>query len=92
MRKLKCLFPLMGFCLIATSCSSTSAWKSDASQIYIHGIDLEIIYIKDNYYILDYIEKDFKGIDIRFKVNKEDEYVITYYRNVTYVLEIISNK
>lgn len=74
--------------MLVTSCSNKIEWLDNASKIEIHGIDLEVIYLKEDYYILEYIEKDFEGIDIRYKLDKKADYVTTYYRHVTFVLTI----
>lgn len=90
--KLKSIVFTCGTLMLITSCSKEVVWQKNASKIEIHGINLEAVYLKENYYTLEYIKKDFEGIDIRYKLNEIDEYVTTYYRHVTFVLTIIAEQ
>lgn len=83
------LLPL--YVLSFASCTSQSEviWFCNASKIDIFYVDYHDEYVLGDYYSLQYIEKDFLGIDIRYKVTPDDEYVIKEYRHVTYVITLL---
>lgn len=79
------LLPLPLLCFGCTN-KTTPDWKNDAEKIEIYAPNYSISFMSGDYCCFEYLEREFSGVDIRYKMYKGDTYTIYYYRNVSYII------
>ena len=82
------LFLLPVFSLSACVANTEVEWQKNASVIEILSPCHYEIYTIENYKNLEYVERDFYGIDIRYREFPYNDYTVKYYRNVSYTITL----
>ena len=80
------LFPF-SLCLVGCK-ESEPMWKNDALFIQINYENSQENYSISDYFSFEYLERSFRGLDIRYKINVDDNFIVKTYRNITYIITL----